>query len=252
MRKPLHLAKRASLAALALGIGGALATATAASAAVVAHPGTASFSVQGTNLASDTLENLNLPTGATCSLAGNAGGAYISFLVPAGTDLTTLTKAHSPLPDQGTALYDTGGNALPQTNASNTPAGQITPSYAFQLDLGQLTDSNGAGYTVTGTQIPAGTAIIPTGQSSADYLAGVACFGPSGETDYYSTTITLTVAPNDPHGFTITTPTPSGGPILPEAPLAVGLPLGGAAVLLGAAYINRRRRSQPAATAGQA
>jgi hypothetical protein len=246
LRRTLRRAASVGFGALALGLGGSMLAATTASASPNANVGgNASFSVSGTNLASTTVFNLSLPSGAACSDSGPDGGQYVSFLVPATTDLTSLTFHDFPgQADQGTGLITSSGSYLAQTNADATPAGQIDPDYAFGLEMAPLVNPSDGGLTVSGTELPTGTALIPTGQTSANYEAGIACLdvdtSPVTETDYWSVPLTFTVSQTDTNGF-VWTPNPQTAQ-LPESPLAVGLPLGGGLILVGALFINRRRR----------
>jgi hypothetical protein len=237
----------AAAAAMALGLTASVVGATGASAAVNANVGgPAGFSVSGTGLASNTVFNLTLPNGASCSAGGGTGELYYSFLVPAGTDLTKLTYLDfPPQPDEGTALILPNGTYLPSVSPSNGPPGEINPEYAIGLEMGPLVDTAITSLTLTGTELPIGAALIPTGQTSADYVAGIVCIGPpDAVTDYWSAPLTFTVSNTDPSGF-VWTPTAGGAPppVVPEAPLAVGLPLGAAAVIIGVVVVKRRRRS---------
>jgi hypothetical protein len=245
LRRSIKRVASVGFGTVAVALGVSLLAANAASAAPTANAGgPATFSVTGTNLPSATVFNLNLPTGSVCANPGSTGALYASFLVPAGTDLTSLTyKTFPPQADQGTALTFTGtGGFLTLSGPANSPAGQIDPLYATQLAMAPLVSSSVGKLTVSGTELPAGVALIPTGQTSANWEAGIACFdGTNNETNYWSVPLTFTVAANDPSGF-VWTPNPGSGPALPEAPLAVGLPLGGVLVLAGAVFINRRRR----------
>jgi hypothetical protein len=233
--------------AMALGLTTSVVGAAGASPAVNANVGgPAVFSVSGTNLPSNTLFNLTLPHQAACSAEGGTGELYYSFLVPAGTDLTQLTYLNlPPQPDEGTGLITANGDYLPSLNPANGPPGQIDPLYGSALEMAPLVDTAVTELTLTGTELPLGAALIPAGQTSADWVAGVACIAPpDAVTDYWSAPLTFTVSSADPSGF-VWTPTAGAEPppIVPEAPLAVGLPLGAAIVVTACVIVNRRRRS---------
>jgi len=188
-------------------------------AAVVANPGTVGFFAGAAgNIAltgsqpSGTVFNIALPSGAGCSNPGSAGGNYYSFLVPEGTDLSALTySTDPPQPDQGTALapaQPTGGY-VQNLNAGPAPTNLVSPTYLQGLEMASLV-ATGRGQdakTVTGAQLPSGTALIPTGSTSAQYEAGVVCYlanssGTPTETDYWSAPVVFTTSSTDPAGFT--------------------------------------------------
>jgi len=100
------------------------------------------------------------------------------------------------------------------------------------------------GIMVTGSFGPKDQmALIPTGQSSQVWETGIACINPSGTiTDYWNAEITFTASTSDQNGYTWSSTT-DPGPLLPEAPLAAALPIGGAAmVVVGIVFVERRRR----------
>jgi len=186
--------------------------ASASSGATVNNDGAAMFSVSGTDLASTALFDLTLPSGAACSTGGGNGTQYVSFLVPASTNLAALTDTANPtadsagVVDQGIALANAGG-FVPFEQADTTPAGQIeSGNYFASLEMDGLLKQ---GVTVTGAQIPLpNSALIPTGSTTADYEAGVVCFSPTNaETDYWSVPLTFssvavgTGSGEDPNGF---------------------------------------------------
>ena len=254
MHRSMTRVASAAAVAVALGLAASLVGATGASAAVNANVGgPAVFSVSGTNLPSNTVFNLTLPNGAACSAGGATGELYYSFLVSAGTDLTQLTYLDfPPQPDEGTGLITPNGHYLPSANQSNGPPGEINPQYGVGLEMAPLADTSITGLTLTGAELPIGAALIPAGQTSADWVAGVVCMAPADEvTDYWSAPLTFTVSSADPSGF-VWTPAAGAGPppIVPESPLAVGLPLGAATVVIAVVFVKRRRESGRRAAGG--
>jgi hypothetical protein len=248
--KTAALVGASALALGSIGLGAAVLTATAAFAV---NQGTATISVTGTNLSSTLSFNLAAPNGAVCSTGGGNGTSYRSFLVPynGGTapNLTTLTIASATagsigIVDQGLGMANASG-FLPSAAPSTLPNGQIDNTYGDSITIADLL---GAGATTgPGTQPPLpGTALVATGQTSALYAAGIVCFNASGvETDEWSIPVQFTISGNDPGGNGIVwTPNPGSGPQLPEAPLAVGLPIAGATMLAGVIFVTRRRRTR--------
>ena len=165
----------------------------------------------GDGVAVDTAFDLDLPTGAVCSLAGGAGGTYVTFLVPADATLAALTDTDNSeadaigVLDQGVALSRESG-FVSFDGSANTPPGGISTSDTADFEMAYLvtTDHLTVG---SGTQLPLpGTALIPTGATSADYEAGLACFNNNNntETDYWSVPVTFNLASSDPNGFTWT------------------------------------------------
>jgi len=251
------------LGAVALGLSLSVFATAAYAGTVNANPNSITYAVQnsnpptpltGTNLASSTQFDLHLPANAACSYPGSTGEQFISFLVPEGTNLSALTYSKfPPQADQGTAPLLANSQAFPpETSASNSPAGLITPSYLSDVEWDLLIDD---GFTVQGTQLPTGKALIPTGHNTAQYEVGVACLAGSGNgggfavnaiTDYWAVPVTFvlngTNGCQDPEALFCWNPGGGSGPVVPEAPLAVGLPVGGVAVIGSAIFITRRRR----------
>jgi hypothetical protein len=273
LRHSLKTVTRAGFAALALGLGVTLVTATAASAATaVGHPNTIAWDVantsnvlSGSNLATSTILDMNPPVGGPnnvtqCSFAGTTGETFVSFLVPENTNLSTLTfTTFAGQADQGTGV-PLSSTAFPsQTPAGNTPPGGIPASYLHSVQFSQLLN---LGITVQGTQLPGGSALIPTGSNSAQYEAGIACVAGAGNTggftanqitDFWAIPVIFTIngqggCVDSTDGFCFTPVQPSP-PQVAESPLAIGLPIGGAAVFAGAIFINRRRRHPKMVTA---
>jgi hypothetical protein len=244
------------MGALGLGLGVSVLAAGAAWASsnlpgggtvTLTQTGTTTPLATNTQLASTVPFDVDLPSGAACSVTGANGGEYQSFLVPAGATLSQLTITNDStaegagVVDQGVALANAQGWTSFEP-AQNTPAGGIDTANTSDFEMGY--EITPAGLVVSGAQIPLpNPALIPTGQSSANYEAGEVCFNKNGsaETDFWAVPVVLTVSNTDPGGFTWEIPAGSG-PTVAESPLAVGLPLGGGAVLVGAVFINRRRR----------
>ena len=256
MRRSISRVSAAALGAMGLGLGVSVLAASGAWASNLPGGGTATLDqtgtttplATGTQLSSTTAFDVDLPSGAVCSLSGGAGGTYITFLVPAGTNLAALTDTDNSeaeavgVLDQGAALATSGG-FKPFDGAENTPAGGISSADITDFEMAFLISPSGL--SVSGTQLPLpGTALIPSGQTSANYEAGLACFNnnTNAETDFWAVPVTFTAAASASNGFTWSIPGSTGPPVVPEAPLAVGLPVGGGLVLAGAVFINRRRR----------
>jgi hypothetical protein len=189
-------ASKAGFATLALSLGALLFTATAAQAAVNANtteffyqgstPGSPPVALTGTQ-ASTQVFHSQLPStgfgtggtqGGSCADAGGTGATFDSVLVPEGTNLSALTyPSGNPQPNQGTALAPAGVNGyVAQSSPEASPPGLIATNYLDNLEMATLvaTGRGADGYTVQGTQLPgAGAALIPSGQSNAQFEAGV-------------------------------------------------------------------------------
>jgi len=119
--------------------------------------------------------------------------------------------------DQGTGLTNASG-FLAFVGPSNSPPGLIDPEYATDMEMAPLVDAAIGKLTVTGTQLgtSSGSALIATGQTTANYLAGIACFSSSTQspantvTDFWSVPLTFTTSSTDPSGFVWTPGTSTG------------------------------------------
>jgi hypothetical protein len=224
-------------------------------AASLVNASTSAALATNTFMSSSVLFNLVLPSGAVCTDSGGLGGSYVTFLVPASTNLAALTDTDNStadgagVVDQGVALANAQG-WVPFEPADNAPAGGIDTANTSDFEMGY--EISPVGLVVSGTQIPLpNNALIQSPGTTAQYEAGLACFNnnTNTETDFWAVPVTFEVNAGDPggNGFEWEIPA-SSSPQLAESPLAVGLPVGGSAVLLGAVFINRRRRrARPAA-----
>ncbi len=239
-------ATKAGMAATALGLGLAVFSSQAAFAAL-GTVGTAT-PINPTTKApltgsqpSQTLFNFALsPTSgqpvAYCSGASSTNGTQEqSYLIPASTSPASLTYTGGNINGTGNfSLYDNSGAQVGPTNTATS--GQVVAIQNANIDLGD--------------NFPVST-VIPSG-TSAQWNMGIACTvppaggGAATVTDYWNTIVTFTTSAGDPMGYTWTYGTAA---VTPEAPLAVGLPIGGAAVIGTGAFINRRRRRDRRVTA---
>jgi len=209
-------------------------TAQAASAAVTVNQATITTGggvpLNGTN-PSTQLFTTTLPAQASCNGNGTtAGGSYEvdSFMEPDPFNFATTPLTFSGgAPTSGLELF-AGGN----------PVAGIPPAPSNQIVGLPLTMEFG------GTLLS--TDVVPSG-TSFTWDLGIACDHPvAGVTGLEADTVwsvpcTFTKTQLDANGYTWTCANPTGANT-PEAPLAVGLPLGGAAVL-GAVVYRQRRRS---------
>jgi hypothetical protein len=199
----------------------AFAAGTSAGNAVTTNPATnASISSGG----SATSWTLNLPGHASCSGDSATQGYHVySFIVPAATDVGTLTFNPSTGPSSGNPLVDSTGSAYMAANTAVT-TGQVIQIPTFDFNLFATTDMGG-----TKLALPPG-----------DYKAGIACANTTGQGDkYWQTTFTFTANASDPNGevwANRTTAADAGGNHL-------ALPIG-IAVVAGAGFVVLRRRRQ--------
>jgi hypothetical protein len=218
---------RTGMVMTALGLGVTVFAAQAASA----NTGTITPSIPSGP--ASTIFNLNL-NGATCSGDNSGGYTVISYLVPQGTPTSSFTfNNQSNFPDQGYVLIDNTGTFLPQIAPTTTTA-VVPASYAANIEFEKLVTS--IGLTVAG---PIPTGIIANGTSEV-YTAGVACVKAGVVTDSFSQDVTFTATPaNNSFSYAFST-----GTSVPEAPLAVAIPLVGGAAIVGTIFLRRRRATR--------
>lgn len=186
---------------------------------------------------SATTFTVGLPAQAACTGDTANGGYHVySYLVQAGTDVTTLSISGG-IPSQGYGLFNSVGYYGPANTAINT--GQI---------VGIPTNFSWAPLT----QFLTPSQLLYSGGNSGVWEAGLLCANSAGTlTDYWNTEVTFSKAPADPNGFTWAA-VPGLGTQGPEVPLPVLLPLigGGAALVVLALRRRARGRMQPALVIG--
>ena len=219
------------LAVSTIGLGVSVALASAAGAAV-ASAGPVTIVNPSTNQALSGPQSAtqvfaaNLPLAAACpgNTANNAYHVY-SFMVPAGTDPSTVSFA-TGTPSTGLGYFGSAGYVGPINTATS---GQV---------VGLPNDLAWSNYPGPSTDL--------TGGSTKTWDSGWACADGNGVVQrYWDQQITFAATSTS---FTWT-PIASVGAQTPEVPLTVALPLGGAAVLGGGAFVNRRRSRRGTPTA---
>jgi hypothetical protein len=245
--KACRLGTALALSGLALGL-----TATGASATVNA----ATLSVTNGDLT--TPVQLSIPAGAGCA---NATTTAASFMVPFGTNVQNLTFSGSPptpnapainglyLPLANSSPALTGNASSNTSNGTDFPLPKPLMNNTFEFDgLFGTANPAGAHLPVSGTTSTSNPFVLldtNAAPNTGRWLVGIACEvsgsanPPAGPEMVFSVEVDFTASGN---GATWTVPS-SGGPVVPEAPLAIGLPIGGAAVFGVAVFVNRRRRS---------
>jgi hypothetical protein len=174
-----------------------LAAPTAASASTL--NGTATITNPSTNQplssgASTTTFTVDLPAQAACSADTATNGYHVfSYLVPQGTDVTTISFAGGT-PSTGFGLIDGNGYYGSANTAPTT--GQIIDIPA-DFEWADLLNVGASAATLDGG-------------SSATWEGGLACADPSGTlTDYWNTPVIFTKSTTDPNKFVWTVPTVS-------------------------------------------
>jgi hypothetical protein len=176
-----------------------------------------------------------LPANAACTGDTATGGYHVySYLVPQGTDVTTLTFTSHPSTGFG-FVNNAGVYYGPINTAINT--GQI-PTTPTNFEWGPWVSVDGV--TVS-TLLQGGT--------SGTWEAGLACANSSGVlTDYWNTVVTFSASGSDPNGFVWTV---GPGTSTPEAPWSAVLPVAGVLILGGGFWVSRRRSARKAALVSQ-
>jgi hypothetical protein len=213
-------------------LGGTALTMGVAPAGASTLGGTATIANPSNNTAlpsggSTTTFTVNLPAGAACDGDTATGGYHVySFLVQAGTDITSAT--FNNFPSQGYGFVDNTGTYYgPANTAINT--GQII-SIPTNFQWGPLVVSDGGALALSD--------LLYSG-TSGDWDAGLVCANSSGHVaDYWTTPVLFTASNSDPNGFTWTSGPRSS---TPEAPVALMLPVIGAAA---AVFVLMRKRRQ--------
>jgi hypothetical protein len=179
---------------------------------------------------------ITLPSGAHCS-HDTATGNYklFSYVVNNATvpvsQIATSLNFSSGAASQGASLIDTGGTPYEQ-NATLPVSGGVPTPPAFNWDA-----YAGANDFGTGADLNNGT-----------FNVGIACADPSGVVDgdnFWNTQVTFVGTSPNPPG-TVFTWSAQSNPT-PEVPMAILVPLSGAAVVgAGVMLMRRRRRLAPA------
>jgi hypothetical protein len=173
---------------------------------------------------------ITLPGTAKCSGDTATGGFHVnSYVVPSSVDPTTLNFATGQA-NQGQALIDTGGVPY-NAEATGVASGVVLTLPQFSW-IPYLNDFG------TGFDLFPGT-----------WNVGIACSTPTGAVDgnnFWNYQLNFSAAATAGDFTWATVPTSA----LPEAPLAIGLPLSAVALGGAAAYVLRRRRrsASPAGT----
>jgi hypothetical protein len=172
---------------------------------------------------------VTLPSGASCSGDTANGGYHVySYLVHAGTDITTVTFVN--FPSQGYGFVDNTGTYYgPANTAINT--GQIIgiPNNFQWAPL----------VTTAGGSLPV-SEILYSG-SSGLWEAGLVCANSTGHVvDYWNTEVTFTSSNSDANGFTWAA-VPGPPAQAPEVPLTLILPLVAAGVIGGGIGLKKYR-----------
>ena len=202
------LATVAVLATLAAATATPASAATVDAVATIASPGTTTPLASG---GSTTQFTVSLPAQAACSGDTASSGYHVySYLVPKGTNLSTVTFQLAP--SVGLGLFDTTGTYYGPANTAIS-TGQIIGipndfEWAPIISKGYapLTGSTGLLYTGSGAS------------ASGIWEAGLACANTSGVlVDNWNTEVTFSADSSDANGFTWTAiPGPSG-----SAPAAI-------------------------------
>ena len=209
--------------ALAVTLGGSGLLSASASAstlggtATIADPSTSQPLASG---GSTTQFTVTLPAQAACS-GDTATGHYhvYSYLVPKGTDITTLTFP-SGHPSTGWGLFTSGGTYYGSQNTAQTTGQIINIPTNFEWQ-----PVNAAAGGITGV-----------------WEAGIACADTNNNlSDYWNTEVTFTTNASDPNGFTWAA-VPGVPSQTPELGWAVLLPVS-AVGILGLGIWARSRRS---------
>jgi hypothetical protein len=141
-----------------------------------------------------------LPANAACSGDTATDGYHVySYLVPEGTNLSTVTFVNSP--STGYGFVNTLGVYYGPANTAVT-TGQIV-SIPADFEWGPLVSTD---------KVPL-TSLLYTGGTSGAWEAGIACANTTGAlTDNWNTPITFTASSGDPNGFVWSTSGSVGPP----------------------------------------
>lgn len=177
--------------------------------------------------------SFSLSSGGNCSGdSASSGYHWYSYIEPQGYNAGNLTLVNGTV-SPGSGLYNSAGVLDGNNHNTDVSTGHIIlPSdYNFIKTQGHV----------------ANRSFFAAGQTTAVYEVGIVCMNSAGTaTDWWNNEVTFT---GTTASFTWTNaPGPVASANIPEVPLAVGLPLSGAAVLGGGAFLNRRRSRRGTAT----
>ncbi len=149
---------------------------------------------------STTQFTVTLPANAACSGDTASDGYHVySYLIPEGTDLSTVKFVGSP--STGFGFVNTLGVYYGAANTAVT-TGQIV-SIPADFEWGPL---------VSIDKVPLAS-LLYTGGTSGAWEAGIACANTNGAlSDNWNTPITFTASASDPNGFTWSASGPVGTP----------------------------------------
>jgi hypothetical protein len=178
--------------------------------------------------------DLNLGTSPAndCSADSATGSTtFYSYMAPQYTNPGTETVSGGGV-TIGNGIYANAGTGADGGNHNVAPSTGQVPQVLYS-------------FSKTAIHVTGG--IIPAGQSSAVYEVGILCWNSStaAVTDWWNAECTFT-GTSASYTFSCVPGPPSTNPNLPEAPLAIALPIGGAAAIgAGVFFTVRRRRKTP-------
>jgi hypothetical protein len=253
MHRPSFVLRAAANAGVLTALGtGLLMAATSPVASAATLGGTATVASPGTTTAlnsggSATAFTVSLPAQAACS-GDTATDNYLvyGFLVPAPSSGQTLTAELQAIPNWATG-DGTGYYPLVSTSDGQWEKINTAPTTGEIISIpNDFTFENLNKLLVNASLAPL---VSSTPGSTANYDIGIACANASNVlSDYWSEPVTVSQSSSDSNGFVWATGAPSGGQ-LPEAPMAIALPLAGLAALGGAVLFRRRRQARLAVVA---
>jgi len=192
------------------------------------------------------------PSGAVCTGSSNTGTYVFTYLVRpdqySSSSLGPLTINSSGLPTNGLGLFN-GSGYIGSINTDAPPSGQTSGAVDGSLIYanGNAQFSRLLGSTTLATLLYSGPTPGAAG-SSGVWEAGLLCADSTGAvTDFWNTEVTFTYSATDHNHFTWTSVAGLGSWV-PEASIAIALPLIGLAVLVGGLWLVRRRRAGRGAT----
>lgn len=249
-------ARLSAIACVAAGWWAAFATLDPGSASASVTVGTATLESHGRALdagpyPSTKRFSIALPPWGGCSRGRRSGEQRaFSYLVPQGTDLSSIVFGQ--LPSKGLGLVTGSGTyyVADGWDAAGPPAGRnprhgMGPISPSDLEFGPLVSDGYVPLAGSGGLLYTGT----EPDASGAWEAGIACADVGATaTRFWNSGVTFTYCGKDPNHFVWTSspgPDPSGnGPVLPEIAWAAALPLAAVAVLGGWLWLFRRRASQ--------
>jgi len=209
-----------AVAVAVVAVAGPAAAATLDGTATIVSPS----DVPVTSGGSTTQFSIALPANSVCSGDTATDGYHVySYLVQVGTSITGISFTSHP--SEGLGLVNNTGVYYGPVNTAITTGQIISVPSNFEF-APLLTD--GASLS---TLLYSGT--------SGVWDAGLACANSSGVlTDYWNTEVTFSASDSDSDGFVWSVGPPAA---TPEVPVALLLPVAGAAVLGGGVWGARRR-----------